>query len=88
MDEKMKVIELTPRQAQVLICLAEDMSSKQIFRQFNISTRTVMAHTLAIKAAFNAYTRTGALAAAVKCGTLRWDDEHEQWICAQRQGKA
>lgn len=76
---------LTPRQSQVLICLAEDMGTKQIARKMNVSARTVMAHLIEVKNVFANYTRAGVLGSAIKGGTLRWDEEHQEWYCATRE---
>lgn len=80
----METIELSPRQSQVLVCMANDLSTKQIAHAIGACERTVMMHITEIKNALDCGSRAGAIARACAVGTLRWDDEHEQWLCATR----
>ncbi len=62
---------LTPRQAEVLKCLAEGKSNLEVAETLNISEGTVKAHVKAILGKLDARDRTQALMIAFKRGLLR-----------------
>lgn len=64
------LMDLTPRQREVLQLLATGMSNKQIARQLNMSDSTVRVHVTAILRTLNVSNRTQAGMAAMRCGLL------------------
>ena len=60
--------ELTAREREVLGCLAEGMSNKQIARALGISVRTVTVHVSNLLRKTGAASRTEAALLAVKAG--------------------
>lgn len=67
-EEKIK--NLTPRQIDVLRCIAQGMSNKQIAHKLNLTEGTVKLHVTAILKILNVYNRTGAVMEATKLGVL------------------
>ena len=65
-----KVKNLTPRQIDVLRCIAQGMSNKQIAHKLNLTEGTVKLHVTAILKILNVYNRTGAVMEATKLGVL------------------
>ena len=65
-----KVKNLTPRQIDVLRCIAQGMSNKQIAHKLNLTEGTVKLHVTAILKILNVYNRTGAVMEAPKLGVL------------------
>lgn len=64
------IIELTPRESQVLTLLAEGMTNKAIAYQLSISDHTVKFHVNAIMGKLNAQSRTDAVVRATRLGLL------------------
>lgn len=67
-EEKIK--NLTPRQIDVLHCIAHGMSNKQIAYALGLTEGTVKLHVTAILKILNVYNRTGAVMEATKLGVL------------------
>ena len=61
---------LTPRQIDVLRCIAQGMSNKQIAYTLGLTEGTVKLHVTAILKILNVYNRTGAVMEATKLGVL------------------
>lgn len=66
-DRKYNISILSEREKEVLVCLCNGMSNKQIGREMFISQRTVKNHIANIYAKLNLENRTQALIYAVKC---------------------
>ncbi len=64
------VKNLTPRQIDVLRCIAQGMSNKQIAYTLGLTEGTVKLHVTAILKILNVYNRTGAVMEATKLGVL------------------
>ena len=64
------LLELTPRQGEVLEALARGLSNKQIGREFNLSEKTVKAHVGAIFRTLAVTNRTQAANAAQAAGLI------------------
>ena len=64
------LLELTPRQGEVLEALASGLSNKQIGRKFNLSEKTVKAHVGAIFRTLAVTNRTQAANAAQAAGLI------------------
>lgn len=64
------LLELTPRQGEVLEALATGLSNKQIGRKFNLSEKTVKAHVGAIFRTLAVTNRTQAANAAQAAGLI------------------
>ncbi len=63
-----KTIPLTPRQLQILQCLAEGKSNRQIVRAIGISPSTIRVHIRRAVMRLGARNRTQAVARAVAAG--------------------
>lgn len=61
---------LSPRQIDVLRCLARGMTNKEIGRALDISPFTVRVHVTAILRAFDVPTRSAAVSAALQAGLV------------------
>lgn len=61
---------LTPRELEILECLARDSRTREIAAQCGISERTVKAHLASIYAKLGVDSRTGAVAKAIREGLL------------------
>jgi DNA-binding NarL/FixJ family response regulator len=59
---------MTPRQADVLLCILQGKSAKLICRELGLSANTVKTHTSAVLRALNVTTRTQAIVAAGRIG--------------------
>ena len=68
--ERGPLLELTPRQGEVLEALAVGLSNKQIGRKFNLSEKTVKAHVGAIFRTLAVTNRTQAANAAQAAGLI------------------
>jgi two-component system, NarL family, nitrate/nitrite response regulator NarL len=64
------IAPLTPREREVLDCLAEGLSNKQAARRLGISAHTVKFHVEALFAKLGASSRTEAVARAVRAGLI------------------
>jgi two-component system nitrate/nitrite response regulator NarL len=62
--------ELTPREMEVLLLLAEGLTNKEIAQQLNISQHTVKFHVNGILGKLNAQSRTEAVVRATRHGLL------------------
>ena len=65
-----KVKNLTPRQVDVLRCIAQGMSNKQIAYALGLTEGTVKLHVTAILKMLNVYNRTSAVIEASKLGLI------------------
>jgi len=61
---------LTHRQQQVLKCIAQGSSNKEIAAELQLSEPTVKGHVVAVFRALNVRTRTQAIAAATRLGLI------------------
>jgi DNA-binding CsgD family transcriptional regulator len=62
---------LTPHQIELLQCLAEGMSDKEVARAFGIGLRTVKTHLQQIRGRLGARNTTHAVFIALRLGLLR-----------------
>lgn len=62
---------LTPRQQEILACMAEGMTNRQIAARICFSESTVRLESMAIYRHFGVHSRSQAVAAARACGLLR-----------------
>ncbi len=69
-DEKL----LTPRQLEVLQCLANGMSNKQIAYKLGLSEGTVKIHITLLMRALNVTNRVAAVRAGERAGLIKGDD--------------
>ena len=69
-DEKL----LTPRQLEVLQCLADGMSNKQIAYKLGLSEGTVKIHITLLMRALNVTNRVAAVRAGERAGLIKGDD--------------
>jgi DNA-binding NarL/FixJ family response regulator len=65
-----ELVELTPREQEVLTLLAEGLTNKAIAHQLEISDHTVKFHVNAILGKLNAQSRTEAVVQATRLGLL------------------
>lgn len=72
-EEKAKV--LTPRQVDVVKCIARGCSNKQIAYELGLSEGTVKLHVTAILKLLNVYNRTGAVMEATRLGLIKKDEQ-------------
>ena len=72
-EEKAKV--LTPRQVDVVKCIARGCSNKQIAYELGLSEGTVKLHVTAILKLLNVYNRTGAVMEATRLGVIKKDEQ-------------
>jgi DNA-binding NarL/FixJ family response regulator len=63
-------IRLSPRQADVLVLLAQGLTDKEIAARLDLSIRTVRAHVHAAMSRLDARTRPAAIAAALRYGSI------------------
>lgn len=59
---------ITPRQLEVLLCVIQGKTNKEIARQLGIADGTVKEHLKAVRSRFGVRTRTAAVYAAAKLG--------------------
>ena len=69
-DPLPELVELTPREQEVLTLLAEGLTNKAIAHQLEISDHTVKFHVNAILGKLNAQSRTEAVVQATRLGLL------------------
>ncbi len=62
--------QLSPRQTQVLACVAQGKSNKLIARELDMSENTVRSHLAAVFQALGASSRTGAVMVGQRCGLI------------------
>ena len=65
---------LTPRQIDVLRCISQGMSNKQIAYALGLTEGTVKLHVTAILKILNVYNRTGAVVEASRLGLIKKND--------------
>lgn len=65
---------LTPRQIDVLRCISQGMSNKQIAYALGLTDGTVKLHVTAILKILNVYNRTGAVVEASRLGLIKKND--------------
>ncbi len=68
---------LSPREMQVLICLTQGLSNKEIALKLKISQQTVKNHITAILRKLDVADRTQAAMFAMKRGWVRFNQEHD-----------
>ena len=66
-------LSLSPRQRQVLLCLAEGLTNKQIALRLKLHPRTIALHIAAIKARIGANTRAQSVGKAARLGLVPSD---------------
>jgi DNA-binding NarL/FixJ family response regulator len=69
---------LTPREVEILDCVAHGNSNKEIARQLNISDQTVKNHITSILRKLAVNDRTQAVIYALRHGWIRLNEEAEQ----------
>ncbi len=62
--------QLTPREIQVLRCLAEGLTGKQCAEELSVSLDTIQKHVVSTKRKLRANTRAHAVAIAYESGLL------------------
>jgi DNA-binding NarL/FixJ family response regulator len=72
-DTEALVTPLTNREVEILNCVAEGQSNKQIASKLDISEQTIKNHITSIMAKLNANARTQAVVIAVKKGLISLD---------------
>ena len=72
-DLKSPVEALSARELDVLRCMAEGLSNKQIARDLDISEHTVKFHVNAILGKLGAQSRTEAVVRATRAGLILFD---------------
>jgi two-component system response regulator NreC len=70
--------ELTPREREVLICIAEGMTSREIADQLTVSPKTVDRHRENIMAKLNLHNRAGLVKYAIEKGLLSESNQSAQ----------
>lgn len=65
-----KTIDLTVRQKEVLVLMAEGMNNKQIADKLSLSVHTVKSHVDNVLEKFDCDSRTGAVAKAIRGGYI------------------
>lgn len=70
-----EIEELTPREKDVLQCLVQGLSNRNIAVRLDVNERTVKAHVSAILAKLRAANRTQAVMLALEQGLVGLDDK-------------
>jgi two-component system nitrate/nitrite response regulator NarL len=78
---------LSPRESQVLVCLAEGKSNKLIARLYNLSEATVKVHLKAILRKIEAHNRTQAAIWAIEHGFQNHFPEHSGLVANAPNGR-
>lgn len=71
-EENIKI--LTPRQIDVIKCIAHGQSNKQIAHELGLTEGTVKLHVTAILKLLDVYNRTGAVMEATRLGLIKNDE--------------
>jgi DNA-binding NarL/FixJ family response regulator len=69
-DAPKEADQLTPREIEVLTCLAEGLTGKQCAKHLSVSLDTIQKHVVSTKRKLRANTRAHAVAIAYKRGIL------------------
>lgn len=72
-EENIKI--LTPRQIDVIGCIAKGLSNKQIAFNLGLTEGTVKLHVTAILKLLNVYNRTGAVMEATRLGLIKKNEQ-------------
>ena len=73
-DSKANSYNITPRQKEVLSCMAEGLQNKQIAYNLGLSEGTVKIHITQLMRTLGVSNRTAAVRKAVECGLLKVSD--------------
>jgi len=72
--EPSKGTDLSPRELQVMECLARGLRNKEIAAELGLSGHTVHMHVKSIFFKFGVHDRTAALALAIRRGIVHLDE--------------
>ncbi len=64
------ILQLTPKETEIIICLAQGYSNKKIAAELNISQHTVKNHIAAVMRKLNSKDRTEAVITAIRQGLI------------------
>lgn len=71
--ERMPTVELTPRESEVLLCITQGRSNKEIAEQLHIAEKTVRIHVSSLLDKMGARDRTQATIYALQRGLVHFD---------------
>lgn len=71
--ERMPVVELTPRESEVLVCITQGRSNREIAEQLQIAEKTVRIHVSSVLDKMGARDRTQATIYALQRGLVHFD---------------
>ncbi len=71
--ERMPAVDLTPRESEVLVCLTQGRSNREIAEQLRIAEKTVRIHVSAVLEKMGARDRTQATIYALQRGLVHFD---------------
>jgi len=71
--ERMPAVELTPRESEVLICITQGRSNREIAEQLRIAEKTVRIHVSSVLDKMGARDRTQATIYALQRGLVHFD---------------
>ncbi len=70
-DVSLSYLQVSEREKEVLQCMAEDMTIKEIAKKLKISERTVTTHGTNLRKKFNVKTSAGLMKAAISMGYIK-----------------
>ena len=71
--ERMPSVELTPRESEVLVCITQGRSNREIAEQLHIAEKTVRIHVSSVLDKMGARDRTQATIYALQRGLVHFD---------------
>jgi DNA-binding NarL/FixJ family response regulator len=71
--ERMPTVELTPRESEVLVCITQGRSNREIAEQLHIAEKTVRTHVSSVLDKMGARDRTQAAVYALQRGLVHFD---------------
>ncbi len=71
--ERMPTVELTPRESEVLLCITQGRSNREIAEQLHIAEKTVRIHVSSVLDKMGARDRTQATIYALQRGLVHFD---------------
>jgi len=71
--ERMPAVELTPRESEVLVCITQGRSNREIAEQLHIAEKTVRIHVSSVLDKMGARDRTQATIYALQRGLVHFD---------------
>src|ERR1700691_5423068 len=73
--ERMPAVELTPRESEVLVCITQGRSNREIAEQLRIAEKTVRIHVSSVLDKMGARDRTQATIYALQRGLVHFDQQ-------------